>query len=50
MTSQNLKTEKSTETCKHGIQMSDEELESYFQSFAEIEESIGLVMEEGEDL
>ena len=38
------------ETCKHGIQMSEEELESYFQSFADIEESIGLVMENGEDL
>ena len=38
------------ETCKHGIQMSEEDLESYFQSFADIEESIGLVMKNGEDL
>jgi len=39
-----------TETCHHGIPMSDEELESYFQDFADIEESIGMVMENGEDL
>ena len=38
------------ETCHHGIQMSDEELEQYFQDFSDIEESIGLVMENGEDL
>ena len=38
------------ETCHHGIQMSDEELEKYFQDFSDIEESIGLVMENGEDL
>ena len=49
MTSQNLKTE-TKETCHHGIQMTDEELAAYEESFQEIEESIGLVMEEGEDL
>ena len=38
------------ETCHHGIPMSEKELESYFQDFADIEESIGLVMENGEDL
>lgn len=38
------------ETCHHGIQMSDEELERYYQDFQGIEESIGLVMENGEDL
>ncbi len=38
------------EQCHHGIQMSEEELEKYYQDFQEIEESIGLVMEEGEDL
>lgn len=38
------------ETCHHGIPMSDEELEKYFQDFSDIEESIGLVMENGEDL
>jgi len=38
------------EQCHHGIQMSDEELEQYFQDFSDIEESIGLVMENGEDL
>ena len=38
------------ETCHRGIPMSEEELESYFQDFADIEESIGLVMENGEDL
>lgn len=41
---------KEVETCHHGIQMSEEELESYFQSFADIEESIGLVMENGGNL
>lgn len=49
MTSQNSKTE-TKETCHHGIQMTDEELAAYEESFQEIEESIGLVMEEGEDL
>ena len=38
------------EICHHGIQMSEEELALYEESFKEIEESIGLVMEEGEDL
>lgn len=38
------------ETCHHGIQMTDEELEDHFEAFQEIEESIGLVMENGEDL
>ena len=38
------------ETCHHGIQMTDEELAAYEESFQEIEESIGLVMENGEDL
>ena len=49
MTSQNSKTE-TKETCHHGIQMTDEELAAYEESFQEIEESIGLVMKEGEDL
>ena len=38
------------ETCHHGIPMTEEELAAYEESFQEIEESIGLVMEEGEDL
>ena len=38
------------ETCHHGIQMSDEELAEYEAAFSEIDESIGLVMENGEDL
>lgn len=38
------------ETCHHGIPMTDEELAAYEESFQEIEESIGLVMENGEDL
>lgn len=38
------------ETCHHGKEMTPEELEQHFQAFQEIEESIGLVMEEGEDL
>lgn len=38
------------ETCHHGMQMTDEELAAYEESFQEIDESIGLVMEEGEDL
>lgn len=33
-----------------GIELSQEELEDYFKSFADIEESIGLVMGNGEDL
>ena len=41
---------KTKETCHHGIPMTDEELEQYFQDFSDIEESIGLVMENGEDL
>ena len=38
------------ETCHHGVPMTDEELAAYEESFQEIEESIGLVMENGEDL
>lgn len=38
------------ETCHHGNEMTDEELEEHFKAFQEIEESIGMVMEEGEDL
>ncbi len=38
------------ETCHHGIQMSEEELESYFQDFQDIEIAINNVMENGEDL
>ena len=38
------------ENCHHGIQMTEEELAAYEESFQEIEESIGLVMENGEDL
>ena len=38
------------EICHHGIQMTEEELAAYEESFQEIEESIGLVMENGEDL
>lgn len=38
------------EQCHHGNEMTEEELEQHFQAFQEIEESIGLVMEEGEDL
>ena len=33
-----------------GIQMSEEELAEYNKSFSDIEESIELVMENGEDL
>ena len=33
-----------------GIQMSEEELAEYNKSFSDIEESIKLVMENGEDL
>jgi len=50
MTSQNSKTSETKETCHHGRPMTDEELEEYFQDFSDIEESIGLVMENGEDL
>ena len=41
---------KTEQTCHHGIQMTEEELAAYEESFQEIEESIGLVMENGEDL
>ena len=34
----------------HGIPMTEEELAAYEESFQNIEESIGMVMEEGEDL
>ena len=50
MTSQNSKTSEVKETCHHGNEMTPEELEEHFRAFQEIEESIGLVMEEGEDL
>lgn len=52
MTSQNLKTSEVKEKpeCHHGKGMTEEELEQHFQAFQDIEESIGLVMEEGEDL
>ena len=38
------------EECHHGIQMTEEELAEYEAAFQKIEESIGLVMENGEDL
>ena len=38
------------EICHHGNEMTEEELAVYEESFQEIEESIGLVMENGEDL
>jgi len=38
------------EQCHHGNAMTEEELAAYEESFQEIEESIGLVMENGEDL
>ncbi len=38
------------EQCHHGIPMTDEELAAYEESFQEIEESIGLVIEDGEGL
>ena len=38
------------ETCHHGIQMSDAELAEYEQAFQDIEDCVGLVMENGEDL
>ena len=38
------------ETCHHGIPMSEESYNEWRKSFQEIEESIGLVMKEGEDL
>lgn len=41
---------KEVETCHHGIQISEEEMKAYEDAFSEIEESIGLVMENGEDL
>lgn len=43
------KEEKANEL-KHGIPMSEEDLEQYFQDFQDIEESINLVNEKGEDL
>lgn len=45
------KTEETTkEQCCHGLPMTEEELAAYEESFQEIEESIGLVMENREDL
>ena len=38
------------ETCHHGIDISEEEMAEYELAFQEIDESIGLVMENGEDL
>lgn len=38
------------ETCHHGIPMTDEELAEYEQAFQDIEDCVGLVMENGEDL
>jgi len=38
------------EQCHHGNAMSEKELAEYEAAFQEIEESIGLVMENGEDL
>ena len=38
------------ETGHHGIDISEEEMAEYELAFQEIEESIGLVMENGEDL
>ena len=38
------------ETCHHGKEMTPEELAEYEAAFQEIEESIGLVMENGKDL
>ena len=43
-------TEESKETCHHGTPMSDEELAEYEQAFQDIEDCVGLVMENGEDL
>ena len=44
-------TEETTkEQCRNGIPMTDEELAAYEESFQNIEESIGMVMEEGDDL
>lgn len=54
MTSRNLKTKetvsKTTSECHHGIPMTDEELEQYYQDFQDIEESIaGLKEADDED-
>lgn len=37
-------------SCHHGISMSEEELKDWQKSFSDIEESIKLIMKEGEDL
>jgi len=51
MTSQDSKTkEEQKESCHHGIPMTEAELAEYEAAFSEIDESIGLVMEDGEDL
>jgi len=42
--------EETKEQCHHGNEMTPEELAEYEAAFQEIEESIGLVMENGEDL
>lgn len=38
------------EICHHGIPMTETELAEYEAAFSEIDESIGLVMENGKDL
>ena len=44
-------TEETTkETCHHGIQMSDEELEEHFKAFQDIEECIEGLKKKGDDI
>ena len=38
------------EQCHHGNEMTEEELKEHLKAFQDIEESIDLVMENGEDL
>lgn len=38
------------ETCHHGIQMSDKELEEYFKAFQDIEECIEELKKKGDDI
>ena len=45
-----IEEEEKKEQCHHGNEMTPEELEQYFQDFQDIEDSINLVMENGEDL
>ena len=42
--------EETKEQCHHGNEMTETELAEYEAAFSEIDESIGLVMEKGEDL